>query len=86
MAPNPADRKANDPLPVNEMGPVSETGPVSLTGHVVANERLVLITPHMATLAQMALRVSDMLPLGADVGDFSATMHLDAVRHQDGVE
>jgi hypothetical protein len=59
--------------------------PTSLTGHVVPEDRLALIVPHMATLAQMALKVSDMLPLGADVGDFAATLHLDALRRRDGV-
>jgi hypothetical protein len=58
--------------------------PFSLTGHVIPAERLELIGPHMATLAQMALKVSDMLPLSADVGDFAATLHADA-RRRDGV-
>jgi hypothetical protein len=58
--------------------------PVSLSGHVVPEERLGLIGPHMAALAQMALKVSDMLPLGADAGDFAATLHRDAT-HRDGV-
>jgi hypothetical protein len=58
--------------------------PVSLTGHEVAEERLALILPHMAALSQMALTVSDQLPLGADVGDFVATLNADA-RHRDGV-
>jgi hypothetical protein len=72
MAPKPADAKP---------GP---THPVSLTGHFVPDDRLELIVPHMATLAQMALKVSDMLPLSADVGDFAATLHADA-RRRDGV-
>jgi hypothetical protein len=59
--------------------------PVSLTGHIVPAERLELIGPHMASLAQMALKVSDRLPLSADVGDFAATLHADARRHRDGV-
>jgi hypothetical protein len=59
--------------------------PVSLTGHVVPADRLELIGPHMATLAQMALKVSDMLPLSADVGDFAATLHRDAQLRRDGV-
>jgi hypothetical protein len=62
----------------------SQPQPTSLTGHVVPDERMELIGPHMATLAQMALRVSDMLPLSADVGDFAATLHADA-RRRDGV-
>jgi hypothetical protein len=76
MAPQPAGAK---PSP-------SQTAalPVSLTGHVVPADRLELIGPHMATLAQMALKVSDMLPLSADVGDFAATLHADA-RRRDGV-
>jgi hypothetical protein len=61
-----------------------EGQPVSLTGHVVADERLALIRPHMAALSQMALRVSDQLPLGADVGDFVVALNADA-RHRDGV-
>ena len=72
MAPKPPDAKP------------SPTQPVSLTGHFVPTERLELIVPHIATLAQMALKVSDMLPLSADVGDFAATLHADA-RRRDGV-
>jgi hypothetical protein len=58
--------------------PHSPPQPVSLTGHIVPEERLALILPHMAALAQMALKVSDMLPLGADGGDFAATLDADA--------
>ena len=72
MAPKPADAQ---PHPAQ---------PVSLTGHIVPVERLQLIAPHMAALAQMALKVSDMLPLNADAGDFAATLHRDAQR-RDGV-
>jgi hypothetical protein len=72
MAAKPTDAKPSLPQPV------------SLSGHVVPDERLELIGPHMAALAQMALKVSDMLPLSADVGDFAATLHLDAAR-RDGV-
>jgi hypothetical protein len=68
-----ADAKASTPPQFSQ--------PTSLTGHVVPEDRLALIVPHMATLAQMALKVSDMLPLGADVG---ATLHQDAQR-RDGV-
>jgi hypothetical protein len=63
---------------------LSQSLPTSLTGHVVPDERMELIGSHMATLAQMALRVADMLPLSADVGDFAATLHADA-RRREGV-
>jgi hypothetical protein len=76
MATKPGDAKSGSPHAVSQ--------PVSLTGHTVPAERLELIVPHMATLAQMALKVSDMLPLGADVGDFAATLHRDAQLHRDG--
>jgi hypothetical protein len=65
--------------------PAKAPQPVSLTGHVVPDDRLALIGPHMVALAQMALKVSDMLPLSADAGDFAAMLHRDAVRHRDGV-
>jgi hypothetical protein len=73
MASRPADANAGEPQPV------------SLSGHLVPPERLELIVPHMAALAQMALKVSDTLPLSADVGDFSATLHRDAQLRRDGV-
>jgi hypothetical protein len=73
-----------DPKP-NQSGHLpTSLAPTSLTGHVVPTERLELIHPHMATLAQMALKVSDMLPLSADVGDFAATLNRDAQHHRDG--
>jgi hypothetical protein len=56
--------------------------PISLTGHVVPDERLALISAHMAALSQMALTVSDQLPLGADVGDFVAALNADAHRRE----
>jgi hypothetical protein len=70
----PADAKTDPGTPPQ---------PVSLTGHVVPEERLALIGPHMAALSQTALTVSDQLPLGADVGDFVATLNAD-VRNRDG--
>ena len=70
MAAKPADAKLSLPHPV------------SLSGLVVPDERLALIIPHMAALAQMALKVSDMLPLSADAGDFAATLHRDASRRE----
>jgi hypothetical protein len=75
MAEKPADAKLEQ---VTKL-------PISLTGHVVPTERLELIIPHMATLAQMALKVSDMLPISADVGDFAAALHRDAQLRRDGV-
>jgi hypothetical protein len=44
--------------------------PKSLEGHTIPKERLELISLHMLALANTALRVSDTLPLGADVSDF----------------
>jgi hypothetical protein len=44
--------------------------PVSLTGHTVPPERLSIIKAHVEALARTALRVSDELPLEADVHDF----------------
>ena len=73
MAATPADKKLTNPLPV------------SLSGHVVPPEQLALIGAHMATLAAMALKVSDQLPLSADVGDFAAVLHQDAANRRNGV-
>ena len=73
MATTPTDQKLTNPLPV------------SLSGHVVPAEQLELIGAHMATLAAMALKVSDRLPLSADVGDFAAVLHQDATNRRDGV-
>jgi hypothetical protein len=82
MAAKPAETKPG--ADQSGTGQHSADQPISLTGHVVPAERLALILPHMAALSQMALTVSDQLPLGADVGDFVATLNADA-RHRDGV-
>jgi hypothetical protein len=52
--------------------------PISLTGHVVPEDRLALILAHMTALSETALRVSDTLPLQADVADLTAALHADA--------
>lgn len=44
--------------------------PKSLEGHTIPTERLELIHLHILALASTALRISDALPLGADVSDF----------------
>jgi hypothetical protein len=48
--------------------------PASLTGHDVPAERLAMVLPHVRTLAETALAVSDQLPLQADAADFVAVL------------
>jgi hypothetical protein len=44
--------------------------PKSLEGHIIPQERLELIASHILPLASTGLKVSDSLPLSADVSDF----------------
>jgi hypothetical protein len=52
----------------------AEPLPTSLTGHSVPEERLALIRPHIAMLAEAALATSNELPLEADAGDYVAVI------------
>jgi len=48
--------------------------PVSLGDHQVPDERLALIAPHIAMLAETARAVGDRLPLEADATDMVAVL------------
>lgn len=48
--------------------------PASLGEHRVPDERLALIRPHVAMLAETAKSVGDRLPLEADVSDMIAVL------------
>jgi hypothetical protein len=48
--------------------------PTSLQGHDVPPERVALIGPHIKSLAETALAISNELPLQADAADFVATL------------
>lgn len=53
--------------------------PTSLQGHDVPPERLALILPHVRSLSETALAISDQLPLEADAGDFVATLEAEEI-------
>ena len=51
-------------------GTARQPQPVSLTGHTVPEDRLAIVSTHVAMLARTALEVSERLPLEADASDF----------------
>jgi len=67
---------AKQPAAVGVSGATPQ--PKSLHGHVVPPERMALILPHVAMLAETALAVGDTLPLQADAGDYARVLDEEA--------
>lgn len=63
---------------MSEKKPEQSPLPKSLEGHEIPQERLDAILPHVAVLAAAALKVSDTLPLSADVSDFIRELEREA--------
>lgn len=52
--------------------------PKSLQGHTIPPDRMALIVPHVALLAETALAVNDTLPLQADASDYARVLDEEA--------
>ena len=60
--------------------PPSASGmaPKSLQGHTIPPERMALIVPHVALLAETALAINDTLPLQADASGYARVLDEEA--------